>query len=369
MKPRKYHFNNSTLTIIFGNIIESKAEVIVSSDDSEISMSGGVSRCILQNGGEDIQIDAQRKLPTQLGDVVVSTAGDLLCQKFIFHCITLLYGQTLAVSTGDLQYSEETQTYIIKHSVNKCFNLLHALDINSIAFPCIGAGTARFSLERVAAVMADAISDNLSKTQKEFNVELYLYDHKSRLNEIDYIDIFEHFAIKSAFAQQNSLENIKMQSIEHPEISKGKVVIPSREEMNHKVFISYARKDGDRVALIRNILDENSIPYWIDETGIFSGEDYKEVIVDAIDATEVVIFVSSAASNASINVIRELGYAAKQRKTIIPILLDDTQYAKSIRMDITNADQLEFNDPDLIKNKLAASINMFLERKRNATNK
>ena len=34
MEPRKYQFNNSTLTIVFGDILTSKAEVIVSSDTS-----------------------------------------------------------------------------------------------------------------------------------------------------------------------------------------------------------------------------------------------------------------------------------------------------------------------------------------------
>ena len=34
MESRQYIFNNSTLTVKFGNILDTKAEVIVSSDDS-----------------------------------------------------------------------------------------------------------------------------------------------------------------------------------------------------------------------------------------------------------------------------------------------------------------------------------------------
>ena len=41
MESRQYTFNNSTLTIKFGNIIESHSEVIVSSDDCYITMGGG----------------------------------------------------------------------------------------------------------------------------------------------------------------------------------------------------------------------------------------------------------------------------------------------------------------------------------------
>lgn len=48
MVPRKYLFNNSTLSIVFGDITTSKSEVIVSSDDTGISMGGGISECILK---------------------------------------------------------------------------------------------------------------------------------------------------------------------------------------------------------------------------------------------------------------------------------------------------------------------------------
>ncbi len=81
MESRKYRFNNSVLTVIFGDIMTSKAEVIVSSDDTGITMGGGISGCIRRMGGECIRTDAQKMLPAKLGDVVVSTAGELELQK------------------------------------------------------------------------------------------------------------------------------------------------------------------------------------------------------------------------------------------------------------------------------------------------
>jgi type I restriction-modification system DNA methylase subunit len=88
---RTYKFNNSTLTIRFGDVVTSDAEVIVSSDDTEISMGGGVSQSILEAGGDFVREDAQKKLPALLGDVIVSTAGKLAKQKYIFHCLTIDY--------------------------------------------------------------------------------------------------------------------------------------------------------------------------------------------------------------------------------------------------------------------------------------
>lgn len=54
---RTYKFNNSTLTIRFGDVVTSDAEVIVSSDDTEISMGGGVSQSILEAGGDFVRED------------------------------------------------------------------------------------------------------------------------------------------------------------------------------------------------------------------------------------------------------------------------------------------------------------------------
>ena len=129
-------------------------------------------------------------------------------------------------------------------------------------------------------------------------------------------------------------------------------------EMNHKVFISYSRSDSDKesVSAIRAILDEQAIPYWIDIKGIYSGDNYKDVIVDAIDASDAVLFISSENSNASINVVREMGYAVRQGKKIIPVLLDDTPYAKSIRLDIADIDNIRFNNDEATKAKLLTSI-------------
>lgn len=89
MESRQYIFNNSTLTVKFGDILDTKAEVIVSSDDCYITMGGGVSRAILRAGGDIIIKDAQKMCPVPLGDVVVTTAGKMEKQKYVYHCITI----------------------------------------------------------------------------------------------------------------------------------------------------------------------------------------------------------------------------------------------------------------------------------------
>lgn len=355
MEPRQYHINNSCVTIIYGDIMTSQAEVIASSDDVDISMGGGVSKSIRIKGGEIIRNDAKKKLPVSVGDVVVSTAGKLEFQKYIFHCTTLSHEDRLNLQKR-LERTDEIETYIILNSINKCFALLHAMDINSIAFPCIGAGSAGIKFEKVAKVMAEAIAANLAKTNRSYNVELYLYDRYSVKQEMDYIEVYEQFAAQTALANQRlevateSYETVPNELIECSDI------VTKREDMTHQVFISYARKDREKVEMLTKFLDKHNISYWIDKIGIYSGDDFKKVIIDAIECAKVVIFVSSANSNDSSNVVKEISNASKRDKKIVPILLDNTPYNNAISYDIANNNHLLFEDVIADRSNLIASI-------------
>ena len=72
--------------------------------------------------------------------------------------------------------------------------------------------------------------------------------------------------------------------------------------------------------------------------------------------SQAVIFISSINSNSSINVIREIGYAVNMNKPILPLVLDDAQYAKSIRLDISDIDKIDFKNPVNACKRLITSL-------------
>lgn len=200
-QQKEYRINNSTVKIIFGNILDSHAEVIVSSDDCYITMGGGVSMAIRQKEGTDtIRFDVKKKVPADIGDVVVSTAGTLP-QKNIFHVITIGYNGLNHANLSEGISKDDVHKYIIGHSIDKCFLLLHAMDMTSIAFPQIGAGVAGIPFKKVAEVMAEAISRNLRKTNKSFNVEIYLYDRFEKMEPWDFLPMFEQFSAQEAISR------------------------------------------------------------------------------------------------------------------------------------------------------------------------
>lgn len=360
MESRQYTFNNSTLTVKFGNILDTKAEVIVSSDDCYITMGGGVSRAILMAGGDIIIKDAQKMCPVPLGDVVVTTAGKMEKQKYVYHCITIDKKRRLQILSRQVT-EEDVLNYLLQHAVDKCFLLMQSMDLTSIAFPAIGAGVARIPIRKVIEQMSIAIARNLACTNKTLNVELYLYDIYSLYSESDYITLFESLAAKAALVEYK--KGIATEDNVHDVIAINKdITIPTRSAMKHQVFISYSRKDQEVADYLCDFLKENDIEYWIDREGIFSSSNYKELIVDAIEVSKAVIFISSVNSNSSINVIREIGYAVNMNKPILPLKLDDAQYAKSIRLDISDIDQIDFKIPAKSSKKLITSL-MFVVNK------
>lgn len=336
---RKYVINSSELIVKFGDIVESKSEVVVSSDDNWLSMSGGVSWAILAKGGTMIQNDAKKHAPAQLGDVIVTTAGNLR-QKYVFHCITI--GDD---GVKDASSDDGLQKFIIRRALDKCLKMMPLLGVKSIAFPAIGAGVANFSLEEIAICMADVITEFLYSSSKQFYIEIYLYNGFNKNDIMDYMSFFENIT-KSILNYEKKAEKVNEETINELE----KQLVPPLGDMaaispfdEHIVFVSYSRKDIDTARLFCKLMDQLGISYWFDVNGKYSGNNFKEVLVDAIETSKIMVFFSSVNSNQSSFVIKEISLAVAGNKKILPIKLDDSLYAKSVRFDLSDIDWIEFS--------------------------
>lgn len=348
MISRKYTFNNSSVSIIFGNILDSQKEVLVSSDDCYITMGGGISGCILKTGGKAIYDDAQKQIPAKLGSAIVTTAGSLK-QKYIFHAITIDKDYAHKAHEENSQQKFEIQQYIVVHSVKYCLHLLNNLGLSSIAFPAIGAGVAKIPYKNVAQSMASAISEFLVNTNKHFEIEIYLYDRFGKMENWDFLPFFESFSSAEACSEQSLKfelhkqvigENNEYMDFSDVEISRSVYI----KEEGHKVFISYSRKDKDKAKGICCLLNNMGIPYWIDIDGSYSGENFKEVIVNAIKQSQLILFISTENSNASLNVAKEISLADKYNKVVIPVKLDNSPFAPKIDYDLNCIDAIELYD-------------------------
>ncbi len=350
---RIYKFNNSTVKIIYGDLLESRADVVVISGSVGLPMSGGLPGSVREIAGEAVVDDASKHPDAKLGDIVVTTAGNLP-NKYLFQAVTVVrYEKVL----GNLYSDDDPKVYeyIIGHSIAKSFRLLGAMDLTSIAFPCLGLGMANMPLDAVAKITAKTMSQCLNRTNKALTVELYLRDTYDVYSRFDYLPFFEWFAayshiLKKEIERDQTEIDAPLHKFDEVEVAD------CTANSKHHVFISYSRKDSEKVRGICNLLNKQSIPYWIDYNGVYSGENFKEVIVNAISSAEIILFLSSVNSNSSSNVAKEIGLADKYDKVIIPVRLDATPMNPKIDYDLAGIDFVDlftFDEKSVTKLKNA----------------
>ncbi|RVE60262.1 hypothetical protein OJAV_G00179280 [Oryzias javanicus] len=126
------------LQIICGDILKTKADVVVNTTDFPKHKSGAVSKAILSAAGPDVQKAlAQAGMPS---DLMYSTGPGLLGCKEIIHA------------------SFQKDTEVIR---KKCEKILHDCDTRghfSVAFPAVNTGQAGMDLAKACRAMLDGIA-------------------------------------------------------------------------------------------------------------------------------------------------------------------------------------------------------------------
>lgn len=144
-------------------------------------------------------------------------------------------------------------------------------------------------------------------------------------------------------------------------------------EFSKPIFVSYSRLDKDIVfPFVKRIEQELNTTCWIDFEGIESGSQFEEVIVNAIEESEIVLFMLSDSSINSKWTKREVLYAEDEGKRIVPIVVDDKGLRKWFRFHFGNVDYLDINDEgqcDKLLNNLASWIGVERTSKKNSSTK
>ena len=112
--------------------------------------------------------------------------------------------------------------------------------------------------------------------------------------------------------------------------------------MPYDVFISYSRKDKEEAEALCTALDEAGISYWIDRN-IHGSANFLSQITAYIKSCKVVVFVASANSANSEWTQKEILYALKHKKNIVPYRIGDFQFEDNDELDFvfTNVQWVE----------------------------
>jgi O-acetyl-ADP-ribose deacetylase (regulator of RNase III) len=155
------------ITVKRGDICDEKADVIVSTANPWLNMSGGVNGEILQRGGESIQEELHSYLKNsgssvvEPGAIVKTNPGPLSC-LYILHAV--------AVNTF-----YESSVEILKYLLQQIITGVHADGLRTVAVPSMGTGYGKLEISDFAQAIRDCALESDDRLG-ELRVVLYSED-------------------------------------------------------------------------------------------------------------------------------------------------------------------------------------------------
>jgi O-acetyl-ADP-ribose deacetylase len=130
-------------------------DCIVYPTTDQLTLIGNIGSAIRRRGGEQIDLDAQRKGPIKVGEAVSTGPGSLPNLYLIHAAIIGTNSYALGLPT---EFGTETSGAAIGAAVLNSLVEAERLGLGSIGMPPIGVDLAGFPVNRCADVMLDQIS-------------------------------------------------------------------------------------------------------------------------------------------------------------------------------------------------------------------
>jgi hypothetical protein len=112
------------------------------------------------------------------------------------------------------------------------------------------------------------------------------------------------------------------------------------------VFISYGRTDVAYAASIRDELLARGHKAWMDEKGIAGGDDWHVRIGSAIDGAKAIVVILSPRALSSNWVRRELQYADKMKKPIVPAIYKECDFPPWYELQFGELQRVDLTAPE-----------------------
>jgi O-acetyl-ADP-ribose deacetylase (regulator of RNase III) len=126
------------ITLAEGDISEQEVDAIVNAANNALVLGTGVAGAIRTKGGPSIQAECDAHGPIEVGDAVVTGAGDLAA-RFVIHAAGMPPGGAASEAS-------------VRASVRRSFVLARENGCESVACPAVGAGVGGLSMQRCAEI-------------------------------------------------------------------------------------------------------------------------------------------------------------------------------------------------------------------------
>ena len=161
----EWSIDGKKLRIVEGNIIALHVDAIVNAANKSLILGGGVAGAIRNHGGPSIQEECNAIGPVEVGEAVITGAGNLNA-SYVIHAVGPVYGE----GDEDRKLANATQNSLKIASSKK---------ITSIAFPAISTGIFHFPIKRCAEIMIKVAMDYLKANPYPQEIVLCLYGERA----------------------------------------------------------------------------------------------------------------------------------------------------------------------------------------------
>jgi O-acetyl-ADP-ribose deacetylase (regulator of RNase III) len=161
----EWTIHRKKLRLVEGNIVALQVDAIVNAANKSLILGGGVAGAIRNFGGPQIQEECNAIGPIDVGEAVLTNAGNLKAH-YVIHAVGPVYGE------GD-------ENIKLANAVSNSLKIAQKKEIKSIAFPAISTGIFRFPIKRCAEIMIKVCMDFLKENRYPEEVILCLYGERA----------------------------------------------------------------------------------------------------------------------------------------------------------------------------------------------
>ena len=155
--------NGITIALAQGDIADLDTDAIVNAANSQLLLGSGVAGAIRRKGGPSIQEECLKIGYCEVGDAVITGAGDLKA-RYVIHAVGPRMG-------------EGGERGKLASAVRASLDLAEEHNLRSLAFPAISTGVFGFPLEACATVMLRVLIDHTFEEGRSLkHIVVCLYD-------------------------------------------------------------------------------------------------------------------------------------------------------------------------------------------------
>ncbi len=156
----KVKIGKATIALERGDITEAEVDAVVNAANAELWMGAGVAGAMKRKGGTVIEEDAMRQGPVEVGEAVLTVAGNLPANHVI-HAATM--GKDLKTDAEKvLAATKSTLAIAEKHKMA------------SIAFPALGSGVGGLPPEKSAEAMLTTVVEHIKDGKSSLRKVLFV---------------------------------------------------------------------------------------------------------------------------------------------------------------------------------------------------